>query len=72
MFRIGYFKNKLLQSLGVFKSIIDGFIKSFNMKVTFEVFHIFHKKVKEILTIGPVSEQQGEFINFFILCFYSP
>lgn len=57
MFGVGNFENKFLQSLSVFKSIIYGFIKSFNMEEAFEVFHIFHKEVKEILTIGPVSEQ---------------
>lgn len=57
MFRIGNFKNKFLQSFGVFKSIIDGFIESFNMEETFEVLHIFHKEIKKILTVGPVSEQ---------------
>ena len=70
--RLGNFKNKFLQSLGVLKSIIDGFIESFNMEETFEVFHIFHKEIKEILTVSPVSEQQGEFIRFLILNFYSP
>lgn len=42
------------------------------MEETFEVFHIFHKEIKEILTVSPVPEQQGEFIRFLILSFYSP
>lgn len=71
MFRVGNFKNKFLQRLGVFKSIVDGFIESFNMEETFEVFHIFHKEIKEILAVGPVPEQQGEFIRFLFLSFYS-
>ncbi len=35
MFRVGNFKNKLLQSLGILKRIIDGLIESFNMEVAF-------------------------------------
>ena len=42
------------------------------MEVAFEVFHIFYKEIKKILAIGPVSEQNGEFIRFFILCLDSP
>ena len=32
----------------------------------------FHKEIKKILTVGPVSEQYGEFIRFLILSFNSP
>lgn len=42
------------------------------MEVAFEVFHIFYKEIKKILAIGPVSEQDGEFIRFLILSFDSP
>lgn len=65
-------KNKFLQSLRVFKRIIDGLIESFNMEITFKVFHIFHEEIKQILTISPVTKQNGELIRFFILGFDSP
>lgn len=72
MLRVWNLKNKFLQRFRIFQRIIDGFIESFNMKITFKVFHIFHKEIKQILTIGPVAEQNGEFIRLFALSFDSP
>lgn len=72
VFGVGNLKNEFLQSLGVLKCIIDGFIESLDMEEAFEVFHILHKEIKEILAVGSVPEQQGEFIRFLILSFYSP
>ncbi len=72
MFRIRDFEYKFLQSLGIFKSIVDGFIESFYMEITPEIFHILNEEIKKIFTIIPVTEQKSELICLFILSFDSP
>lgn len=57
IFGIWKLKHKLLQCLSIFKSVIDRLIQTFNMEKILQIFKVFHKEIKKILTIGPITEQ---------------
>ena len=65
-------RNKFLLCFGIFKRIVHGFIKAFDMEVFFQIFQVFYEEIKKILTIRPVSEQNSELIHFLILRLDSP
>lgn len=53
MFSIGKVKHKLLKSIRILKSVTDSFIYALYMKIAFEVLEMFHKEIKQIITICP-------------------
>lgn len=57
IFGIRKLKHKLLQCLSIFKSVIDRLIQTFNMEKILQIFKVFHKEIKKILTIGPITKQ---------------
>lgn len=56
MFSVREFKYQFLQSFSIVKSVINCLVYACDMEIALKIFKVFHKEIKQIFTVIPLSE----------------